>query len=246
MLPVNCRINATALFRLRSSVSDSRNRETVISFSLDSQAWRLGKVAVAVIDAVLEQVSGQGTDGRLDGRSSLFRPISPALPSPPRATHPTRLARALAALTLCPLPSPPLHAEGGSAFGGTRHGDRSRCEIGKGSRSIGGATPLSRRSVGGRLPARRDGKANEAFPVDPRHACGYPGSNPRRAPASATKNLTIARCEDQGARAEGHSGQQPSNDRRRIAALSLANPVGDPRKPVFGFFVPNIEKSKRA
>src|SRR6266700_8056296 len=107
MLPVNCRINATALFRLRSSVSDSRNRETVISFSLDSQAWRPGKVAVAVIDAVLEQVSGQGTDGRLDGRSSLFRPISPALPSPPRATHPTRLARALAALTLCPLPSPP-------------------------------------------------------------------------------------------------------------------------------------------
>ncbi len=81
MLPVNCRINATALFRLRSSVSDSRNRETVISFSLDSQAWRLGKVAVAVIDAVLEQVSGQGTDGRLDGRSSLFRPISPTLPS---------------------------------------------------------------------------------------------------------------------------------------------------------------------
>ena len=49
-----------------------------------------------------------------------------------RATYPlaTRLARPLSGVD--PLPATPLHADGGSAFGGTRHGNRSRCEIGKG------------------------------------------------------------------------------------------------------------------
>ncbi len=56
---------------------------------------------------------------------------------------------------------------------GTNNGRGSRCELGKGPRAIGDATPLFGRSDGGRLPTRRDGKTDGAFPVDPRHACGY-------------------------------------------------------------------------
>src|SRR6266852_3959613 len=72
---------------------------------------------------------------------------------------------------------------------GTNNGRGSRCELGKGPRAIGDATPLFGRSDGGRLPARRDGKTDGAFPVDPRHACGYCGRNHRSAPASAAKGV---------------------------------------------------------
>jgi len=39
----------------------------VIPISLDGQAWVMAEAAVAVIDADLELVSGQGTEGRLGG-----------------------------------------------------------------------------------------------------------------------------------------------------------------------------------
>src|SRR5207245_10590295 len=49
---------------------------------------------------------------------------------------------------------------------GTNNGRGSRCELGKGRRAIGDATPLFGRIDGGRLPTRRDGKTDGEFPVD--------------------------------------------------------------------------------
>ena len=52
------------------------------------------------------------------------------------------------------------------------------------------------------------------------------------------------RAGDRGALGNADEGRDAKQ--RRGLPFSLANPVENPGKPVFGFFVSNIEKSKRA